>query len=61
MDKKELILTVAKDLMAIYKPPFLTRSPDGETPKEVVIALGGVFSELVKQIEKTYDSIGTSG
>lgn len=51
MDKKELILTTAKELMIAYKENFALLSKDKGD------AAGNHLSSLVKQVEKVYNEI----
>lgn len=55
MDKKELILTVAKDIMVAYK--LMPESKDRIKPEKAVDALGKLMSLMVKQVEGVYNEI----
>ncbi len=55
MDKKELILTVAKDIMIAYK--ILPESEVRTDREKTINALGNLFSLMVKQVERVYNEI----
>jgi hypothetical protein len=55
MDKKELILTVAKDLMIAYK--LTPENKDRIKPENATDALGRLLSLMVDQVELVYHKI----
>lgn len=57
MDKKELILVVAKDLMIAYK--LLPKEADRIKPENAVKGLGDLLSKMAKEVEKVHDEISS--
>ena len=53
MEKKDLILTVAKDILVAYKVMPENRVDREETIKD----LGSLLSSMVKQVERVYDDM----
>jgi hypothetical protein len=56
MDKKELILTVAKDLLVGYK--FLPPERERGDVKSTVDSVADLFAQMTKRVETIYKEIG---
>ncbi|MDY7032378.1 MAG: hypothetical protein SVY10_10800 [Thermodesulfobacteriota bacterium] len=55
MDKRELILTVAKDIMIAYK--VMPKSRNQLKPENAISELGDLLSVMAKQVEQIYNEI----
>jgi hypothetical protein len=55
MERKELVLSVAKDLMIAYKlnPP----EKDRADREKMIKSMGALLSQVVKEVERVYDEI----
>lgn len=55
MDKRELILTTAKELMIAYK--LMPEGKDRIKSENAIKALGELLSKMVGEVEKVYEHI----
>lgn len=55
MDKKELILTVAKDLLVTYKLML-----KNDLPENQIKTIGNYLKLMAKQVEESYNAITES-
>ncbi len=53
MDKKELILTTAKELMIAYK----INDPDAPKTEKKIESIGRLLSLMAKEVEQVYNKI----